>query len=302
MDATPKDIEALVREKYAGNQGAEGVAEDLARLSAGEPLAYVIGNIPFLGVTVHLDSHPLIPRPETEYWTELLIAHINNKSKNTIIYDSVSILDLCAGSGAIGLAVLKHCPNARVTFSELALEHAVTIQKNIALNNLDASRADIRTGNLFTPLSSSLKRDIEFGGLRPGQAANASQDGINEARVSAMPEWESMRSGPPNPITSGCFDFIATNPPYIPDTRTLDESVTKFEPSDALFSGADGLDIIRRIIEDAKDHLTPTGELWMECDVANIETAKELLLAQGYGEAKICNDQYGRERVIVAHL
>jgi len=97
MNIPREDIEALRREKYAGAKDAN-MYDDLVRLAHGEPLAYVIGTQPFLGLTLHLDSHPLIPRPETEWWTELLIAHIGTKK--------LSVLDLCAGSGAVGLAVL----------------------------------------------------------------------------------------------------------------------------------------------------------------------------------------------------
>lgn len=245
MDAHRADVEALIREKYAGDPGAKGVAEDLARLNSGEPLAYVIGNIPFLGLTILLDSKPLIPRPETEWWTEELIKHISERA--------VSLLDLCAGSGAIGLAVLKHCPNVRVSFGELVPEHAQTIQKNIEVNGLDASRADIRIGNLFVPF-------------------------VHER-----------------------YDVIATNPPYIPETRMLDTRVTAHEPHEALFAGADGLDSIRSIAEEAPTHLTGTGELWMECDISNIGIAQELAL-KNFTQADIRTDQYGRERVLVAHL
>lgn len=245
MEANRTDIEALVREKYAGDPRAEGVSQDIARLSTGEPLAYVIGNIPFLGLSVTLDSHPLIPRPETEWWTEELIRHIGDRA--------ISLLDLCAGSGAIGLAVLKHCPNVRVSFGELIPEHTETIRKNLERNGLDASRTDIRTGHLFVP------------------------------------------------FTDAQYDIIATNPPYIPDARTLDTDVTAHEPREALFAGTDGLDAIRSILEEAPAHLTEHGELWMECDISNVAKAKELAL-RVFPEAHIRTDQYGRERLLVAHL
>jgi release factor glutamine methyltransferase len=246
MDANRTDQDALIREKYAGDETAPGVSADLARLAAGEPLAYVIGTIPFLGLSLSLDSHPLIPRPETEWWTEELAQQIGTHR--------VSVLDLCAGSGAIGLALLKLCPNAHVTFSELVPEHAKVIEKNIVENGLDASRAVIRTGDLFAPFSHER------------------------------------------------FDVIATNPPYIPQVRALDASVIAFEPKEALFAGDDGMDVISRIIDDAREHLSDTGELWMECDIENIAAAKELLLDKGYSSAEIRTDQYGRERIVVAHL
>lgn len=142
MAVDQKDVEALIREKYAGDRSSN-LEEDLERLEQGEPLAYVIGHIPFLGLSLDLSSHPLIPRPETEWWVEKLIAEVPSGSR---------VLDLCAGSGAIGLALLKHT-DANVSFGELDPKHTKQIQINLERNKLDASRADIRTGDLFTPFA-----------------------------------------------------------------------------------------------------------------------------------------------------
>ena len=62
------------------------------------------------------------------------------------------------------------------------------------------------------------------------------------------------------------FDFIAANPPYIPAGRALPASVVDYEPSQALYAGADGLDIIRRIAAELPQHLMEDGEAWIECD------------------------------------
>ncbi len=239
MDADPKDVAALKREKPNWTE------QDIARLASGEPLAYVIGNVPFLGLTIDLFSHPLIPRPETEWWTEELAAHIADKP--------VRVLDLCAGSGAIGLALLSRCPAAQVSFGELMEEHDAVIRKNLNDNGLDAARADIRIGDLFTPFAAET------------------------------------------------FDIIATNPPYIPAARSLEESVIKFEPSEALYAGADGLDVIRRICAEVAHYMSPKGELWMECDIGNVEAASALAIEGGAGYTKIRTDQYGRPRLLVAY-
>lgn len=61
----------------------------------------------------------------------------------------LKFLDLCAGSGAIGCAALAQMPDVQVYFGEIDPVHEATIQKNIRENNLDASRADIRIGDLF---------------------------------------------------------------------------------------------------------------------------------------------------------
>jgi release factor glutamine methyltransferase len=252
------DLEALVREKYGGNRSAV-LESDLKRLRAGEPLAYVLGSQPFLGLSIGLASRPLVPRPETEWWTELLVERINDRlmhhGQNTTIPSRVlpvRVLDMCAGSGAIGLAVLKHCPNAHVSFGELEPEHATLIAQNIKENKLPEERANVRVGDLFAP----------FSGER--------------------------------------FDIIATNPPYIPDTRELPPSVRDFEPARALFAGTDGLSVIRRICDDVSAHVSIGGELWMECDIENIEEAKRLV-ERTASHTEIRTDQYGRPRLIVGY-
>lgn len=245
---SPDDIRALIRDKYGGDETADTRA-DIERLTAGEPLAYVIGWIPFLGLRIDLESHPLIPRPETEYWTEVLIERLRKRFGDK----PFSLLDLCAGSGAIGLAVLKTFPNARVGFGELEQEHTQLIAKNIEVNGLDQSRAVVRRGNLFAPFF-----DEEF-------------------------------------------DAIATNPPYVPSGRVLDESVTAYEPARALYAGTRGLDLIARIAREAPRHMAEDGELWMECDIDNIEAAQSLVLEGGASRVDIRTDQYGRPRTLVGY-
>lgn len=246
MDIKQEDLVHLIRDKYNG-QLTESYKEDLARLTAGEPLAYVIGWLPFLGLRIRLDSLPLIPRPETEWWAEVLIEHLKER-------ESVSVLDLCAGSGAIGLSVLAGVPGSSVTFAELSPLHSALIAMNIEENKLAPERATILSGDLFVP------------------------------------------------VTDKRFDVIATNPPYIPDTRELDASVREYEPLEALYAGSDGLDLIRSIIEEAPDHLNPSGELWMECDTSNIEEAATLMRARGFRDVEIRTDLYSRPRVVVGYF
>lgn len=247
-----KEIELLQRDKYGGRKDVN-LDEDIVRLSRGEPLAYVIGHIPFLGLSIALDSRPLIPRPETEWWTEVLTSHLEDKGSPPH-GAHLRVLDLCAGSGAVGLSVLSMCKNTHVSFGELFEKHGAQIERNIERNTLDASRSVVRTGNLFEPFSGEV------------------------------------------------FDVIATNPPYIPTERTLPEEVLLYEPPEALFGGIDGLLLIQEILKTAPAHLTPGGELWMECDIDHIDRAKHLAYAAGFSEVEIRTDQYGRPRLLVAYL
>lgn len=137
-----RDEQWLLAEKYRGIQ-TTGYTADVKRLANGEPLGYVIGWQPFLGLRIYLDSHPLIPRPETEWWTEQLL-----KVRTSGV---LTFLDLCAGSGAIGCAALARLPSACVYFGEIDPAHESTILRNIRENGLEGSRADIRIGDLFEP-------------------------------------------------------------------------------------------------------------------------------------------------------
>lgn len=249
MDVSKKEIDQLIQDKYDGStENKHLLRVDMARLATGEPLAYVIGWMPFLGMRIYLDSKPLIPRPETEWWTEELITALAAQGRERALH----ILDLCAGAGAIGCAILKAFPHARVSFGELIPEHKATIEKNIRENELDVSRADIRIGNLYEP----------------------------------FPEER--------------FDVIVANPPYIPESRALEESVSAHERPEALFAGNDGLAVIRRIADDAAAHLHPGGELWMECDSEHAHEALALVENTAH-EAKIRTDQYERPRLIVGY-
>jgi len=107
------------------------------------PEDYLIGSKPFLGCTIYLDSKPLIPRNETEWWVEHAIEQIKKRPEPRV-------LDICAGSGCIGVSVLKHVPQSRVTFSEKEQRHIPTITKNVLMNGIDPSRADYKVSDMWS--------------------------------------------------------------------------------------------------------------------------------------------------------
>lgn len=145
-----RDETWLLNEKYHGEK-TEGFFADSKRLEAGEPLAYVIGHIPFLNTTISLDSKPLIPRPETEYWVEKILSQIQISPSPDIRGQTpnMRVLDACAGSGCIGVAVAKAFPDAHVDFVEIDESHHSTILRNIRENGIDESHTHIMGGNLF---------------------------------------------------------------------------------------------------------------------------------------------------------
>jgi release factor glutamine methyltransferase len=111
--------------------------------TSSEPEAYQIGWVPFLGATIYLDSRPLIPRTETEWWVEQCIATIPSDRL-------VRVLDVFSGSGCVGVAVLKRAAHTEVTFVELIPAHIQTIQKNISANHIDPSRTHVVVSDVFS--------------------------------------------------------------------------------------------------------------------------------------------------------
>ncbi len=152
-----REIEWLLKEKYHGEK-SEGFFTDCERLKAGEPLAYIIGFTPFLNTQIWLDSKPLIPRPETENWVGGAIASMRKLMDTE--YSSLRVLDLCAGSGAIGVAVLQDIPMARVDFCEIDPSHHANIIKNICENGIDYTTTRIFGGDLFSEIPHGTTYDV----------------------------------------------------------------------------------------------------------------------------------------------
>ena len=96
---------------------------------AGEPVAYLIGEWEFYGLPLDISEHVLIPRPDTEVLAEKAIEFVSTLGE-------CRVLDLCAGSGCVGLAIASQAPKARVVLGELS-EGALRIcRQNIRRNGL----------------------------------------------------------------------------------------------------------------------------------------------------------------------
>ena len=92
----------------------------LAKRRAGdEPMAYILGYKEFYGRNFIVNKDVLIPRPETEMLVELIK-----------VEDNAKILDLCAGSGCIGLTLALECKNTKVTLSDISPKAVEIIKKN----------------------------------------------------------------------------------------------------------------------------------------------------------------------------
>ena len=109
---------------------AARVNDGINRLLEEEPLAYVLGQWEFYGLPLYVSPDVLIPRDDTCAVTELAI------NKSLFLNKDPRILDLCCGSGCIGLAVASRVKDARVTLADISKEALAIAKKNIARNKL----------------------------------------------------------------------------------------------------------------------------------------------------------------------
>jgi release factor glutamine methyltransferase len=98
-----------------------------------------------------------------------------------------------------------------------------------------------------------------------------------------------------------CFHLICSNPPYIPegDARTLSLDIQDYEDPIALFSGQDGLDIVRQLIEQAQEYLYPGGYLLLEIGQGQYDAVAGLFEAQGYDDIGFQADLAGIQRIAI---
>ena len=98
----------------------------------------------------------------------------------------------------------------------------------------------------------------------------------------------------------GKFDIIVSNPPYIKTEviKTLMPEVRNFEPMMALDGTEDGLYFYRRIIVDAKKHLTRGGQLFFEIGYDQGEEVSDLMRENGYVDVEVAKDLAGLDRVV----
>ena len=110
-----------------GDEQAAALRADLLRRSQGEPLAYLLGEKEFHGLTLHVNPHVLVPRPETEllvdWGLELCGGALTHAAR-------ASLLDLGTGSGAIALALKHALPAAQVSASDISPQALAVARAN----------------------------------------------------------------------------------------------------------------------------------------------------------------------------
>ena len=130
---------------YASPQVEKRVRDLVARHLAGEPVAYLIGEWEFYGLPLDISKDVLIPRPDTEVLAGEAIEYLKQQT------GEMRVLDLCAGSGCIGLAVASFVPGSRVVLGEYSDAALKICRQNIRRNGLSGRVVPIQVDALEKP-------------------------------------------------------------------------------------------------------------------------------------------------------
>ena len=134
-------------------------------------------------------------------------------------------------------------------------------------------------------------------------ATDLSEDALALARENALRLGAYNVAFVPSDLferVTGKFDVITANPPYIPtaEVETLQPDIKDFEPRLALDGGADGLAIVRRIVQEAPAFLAPGGLLAMEIGAGEAPDVRALFEARGFTDVRVERDIARIERVV----
>ena len=144
---TGKTQEQLLadRENYVAEDICAAVNGAVERLMAGEPLAYILQEWDFYGMRLHVNPNVLIPRDDTCAVTALAIKYA------LFLNHDPRILDLCTGSGCIGLAVAHRVKDARVTLADISADALAVAKRNTVAQKLTARVSCVSADALAEP-------------------------------------------------------------------------------------------------------------------------------------------------------
>ncbi len=242
----------------------------IKRRSERYPLQYIMGYTYFMGYKMKVSPDVLIPRPETE---EVVLAALKLTDKN----NSLKALDLCTGSGCIGISLylerLKQRKTTLLTMSDIS-ENALLVAE---------SNVDSLIGNIDKTLAFS---------------ENGEKSGKSDITLTASDLFDNI---------SGKFDLIISNPPYIKtgDIESLMPEVADYEPRIALdgdVSNPDGVAFYKEIIRKAGEYLNDDGIICLEIGHDERDAVAGILVDNSFKDIKVSKDINGLDRIVTAGL
>jgi release factor glutamine methyltransferase len=216
----------------------------VARRAGREPLQHIVRRAPFRNVLLAVGPGVFVPRPETELLVDAVLPTLRAASEPKAV-------DLCAGSGALAVAIADEVPTARVYAVENSPAALVWLRRNATGTSVRVVAADVNEPALL----------------------------------------DDVRGG---------VDAVVCNPPYVPAASAVAPEV-RADPHDAVFAGADGLELMPAVIARAADLLRTGGVFAVEHDDSHGAAVPELLTRDGRWRDVVDRaDLTGRARYAVA--
>ena len=230
--------------------GIDELDRIIGELAAGRPLQYVLGHTEFYGLDFQVREGVLIPRADTEVVAEAAAGMLAG-------VETPRVLDLCAGTGCLGLGVKRFCPAAQVTCVEKSPAAFVYLEKNARCALTGQGR---QTENVLEPSALEQADAPAFDWGPALNALRASQKpayAVQPVQGDLFTYWETLPEGQ--------LELIVSNPPYLTaaEMEQLQPEVAQ-EPAMALEAGEDGLVFYRALAQHYKNALCPGGALVLE--------------------------------------
>ncbi len=242
----------------------EQLRDLVARALKHEPVQYLVNEKWFFGIPLHVDKRVLIPRPSTETIIEQVLAHARAQPGfGGKTGEGVRFADICTGSGAIAIALLKNMPKATALATDIS-EDALAVAKKNAERHALADRLQLLRGDLTAPLADSA------------------------AHAAPITDLHYITANPPY-IPDHEWDAVEPN-------------VKDFEPHAALRAGPDGLQFLIPLAESAPAHLRPHGLLLLETAACTAKAVADRLRASALidpDSVRIAKDIEGLDRVVI---
>ena len=289
------DLEALKAAlAEMGRSSADAVEDALealcTRRAAREPLQYLCGSWSFLDFELAVGPGVLCPRADTE-----VVAQAAAETLAGIA--APRVLDLCAGTGCLGLGVKRFCPAAQVTCVEKSPAAFVYLEKNARCALTGQGR---QTENVLEP---SALEQADAPALDWGPALNALRAGkkpvyaVQPVQGDLFTYWETLPEGQ--------LELIVSNPPYVPqsDLAAMHANVREYEPREALFvPDDDALRFYRAIARAGRRILRPGGKLYFEIYERSAGQMRLLLGEEGYTDTEVREDLNGKPRMVCSRM